>query len=107
ATQLGFYKQASTLRLFPVRNITSALQKVTYPLFSSIKEDNERIRIIFSKISQVVLFVISPVMLILTLTAEPLFRFVLTEKWLPSVPFFQILCVSSIFYPLSMYNLNI
>src|SRR5690606_9862675 len=36
-----------------------------------------------------------------------LIRFVLTEKWLPAVPFFKILCLANVLYPLHTYNLNI
>jgi O-antigen/teichoic acid export membrane protein len=39
--------------------------------------------------------------------AEPLFRVLFTEKWLPSVPYFQILCLTGILYPIHSYNLNI
>jgi len=107
ATQLGFYNQANTLRMFPVSNITSALQKVTYPVFSSLQDNDEKLKMVFKKITSLVIFIVCPVMLFLIVIAEPLFRFVLTEKWLPAVPYFQILCVSAIVYPLSMYNLNI
>jgi O-antigen/teichoic acid export membrane protein len=107
ATQLGFYNQANTLRMFPVQNLTSALRKVTYPVFSSVRDDNERLKAMFKKITALVFFVVTPVMLFLAVIAEPLFRFVLTEKWLPAAPYFQILAISAIVYPLSMYNLNI
>lgn len=107
SAQLGFYKQANTLRMFPVTNVTSALQKVTYPLFSEVQHDNERLKRIFKKINFLVFFVTTPVMLLSIVIAEPLFRFLLTEKWVPAVPYFRILCVAAIFYPLSMYNLNI
>jgi O-antigen/teichoic acid export membrane protein len=107
ATQLGFYNQANTLRMFPVSNLTDALRKVTYPIFSSIQDDNERLKTAFRNITTLVFYVVTPVMLYLVVIAEPLFRFVLTEKWLPSVPYFQVLAIASIVYPLSMYNLNI
>src|SRR5699024_3543131 len=106
AAQLGFYNQADTLRRVPVRHLTSALVKVTYPAFSSIQNDNEKLRKGLKDITVLVFFVISPVMFYLSLVAEPLFRWVLTEKWLPSVPYFQILTISSIFYPVSLYTLN-
>src|SRR5690554_5484202 len=105
--QLGFYNQANTLRLFPVRNLTAALQKVTYPLFSSIQDDNEKFKAVFKKITILVFFIICPVMFFLVGIAEPLFRLILTEKWLPAVPLFQILCIGTIFSPQSVYNLNI
>jgi O-antigen/teichoic acid export membrane protein len=107
AAQLGYYSQADTLRMFPVRNITAVLQKVTYPVFSSIQDNNQQLKRTFAKITSLVMYIIVPLMLLLILIAEPLFRFVLTEKWLPAVPYFQILCISAIFYPLSIYNLNI
>lgn len=107
SAQLGFYKQANTLRMFPVSNVTSALNKVTYPIFAEVQDDNVRLKNIFKKITFLVFFATTPVMLVSIVIAEPLFRFLLTEKWLPAVPYFQILCVAAIFYPLSMYNLNI
>ncbi|WP_180081574.1 lipopolysaccharide biosynthesis protein [Acinetobacter sp. YH12201] len=107
STQLGLYKQANTLRMFPVTNVTSALQKVTYPLFSQVQDDNPRLKRIFKKITFLVFFTTTPLMLLSIVIAEPLFRILLTEKWTPAVPYFQILCIAAIFYPLSMYNLNI
>ena len=106
-TQLGYYNQANNLRMFPVRNITAALQKVTYPVFSSLQDDNVKLKNVFARITEVLFFIICPIMFSLVVVAEPLFRFVLTEKWMPAVPFFQILCVSAIFYPWGMYNLNV
>ncbi|MCO5723330.1 lipopolysaccharide biosynthesis protein [Robiginitalea marina] len=107
ANLLGFYNQADTLRMFPVRNLTSALQRVTFPIFSSIQDDNQRLKSTFKKITSVVFFLVVPIMLLLIILATPLFRQILTDKWLPAVPYFQILCFSAIAYPLSVYNLNI
>lgn len=106
-TVLGFYDQANRLRMFPVTNLTTALRKVTYPVFSSIQDNNVRLRSAFKKITALVFFVVTPLMMFLVIIAEPLFRIVLTEKWLPSVPYFQVLAISAVVYPVSMYNLNI
>ncbi|WP_262250018.1 lipopolysaccharide biosynthesis protein [Parapedobacter soli] len=106
-TQLGYYNQANTLKMFPVRNLTTALQKVTYPLFSQIQDDDIQLKKVFRRITSVVLYVVVPMMFYLIVVADPLFRLVLTEKWLPAVPYFQVLCISAVFYPLSLYNLNI
>src|SRR5699024_6719730 len=81
--------------------------KVTYPVFSELQDDNKKLREVFKKITSMVFFIVTPVMLFLAIEAKPIINLVLTEKWLPAVPFFQILCISSLFYPLSMYNLNI
>ena len=56
---------------------------------------------------QMVLFFVAPILLIMAALGEPLFRFLFTEKWLPAVPYFQILCWAGILYPIHAYNLNI
>lgn len=105
--QLGFYTRANSVVQLPVENISGALNKVTYPLFASIKDDNERLKKVYKKIMQMVTFLIAPILIIMGVLATPLFRFVFTEKWLPAVPYFQILCISGILYPFHIYNLNI
>ena len=105
--QLGFYTRAQSMKQLPVNNISSALNLVTYPLFSSIQNDNVRLKNVYKKLMQQVLFWIAPFLVISGILGEPLFRFLMTEKWLPAVPYFQILCLSGIMYPLHSYNLNI
>lgn len=105
--QVGFYTRADSLKQLPVNNISSALNKVTYPLFAEIKDDDVRLKKAYKQIMEMVVFVIAPVLVIMGVLAEPLFRFLFTGKWLPAVPYFQILCVSGILYPLHSYNLNV
>src|SRR6185312_8789997 len=107
AADVGFYTRASTLTQLPVNNISGALNKISYPLFASIQNDNERLKKAHKQIMQMVIFIIAPVLVIMGVLAEPLFRFLFTEKWLPAVPYFQILCLTGILYPLHAYNLNI
>ena len=106
ATQLGYYTRAFSFRQLPISNISAAIGKVTYPMLSSIGQDDIKLKSIYKKLMQQVIFWIAPLMIILMVVAEPLFRFLLTEKWLPAVPYFQILCFSGIFVPLQSYNLN-
>lgn len=107
ASQLGFYTRANTLVQLPVSNISGALSKVTYPLFAAIKDDDVRLKNVYKQIMKMVTFLLAPTLIIMGVMATPLFRFVLTEKWLPAVPYFQILCISGILYPFHVYNLNI
>ena len=107
AAQLGFYTRAQSMRQLPVENISTALNRVTYPLFSSIQDDNERLKRVYKKVMLQVLYWIAPTLLIAGVLAVPLFRFLMTEKWLPAVPYFQLLCLGGIMYPLHAYNLNI
>lgn len=107
ASQLGFFIRAKSMQELPVSNISSALNKVTYPLFSSIMNEDIKLKSVYKRLVQQVFFWITPILVIAIVLAEPLFRFLLTEKWLPAVPYFQILCISGILTPLNTYNLNI
>jgi O-antigen/teichoic acid export membrane protein len=105
--QVGFYNRANTLRMLPVKNFGAVLNKVTFPLFSKIQDDDERLKNAYKKVMQMSVFLVAPTLMFMGVLAEPLFRFLLTEKWLPAVPYFQILCVAGIFYPINAYNLNV
>ncbi len=105
--QLGYYSKADSLKQIPVKNISSTLSRVTFPMFSEIQDDDERLRVAYKRIMQQVLFWLTPVMFLSAVLAEPIFRFVLTEKWLPAVSYFQILCFIGLMFPIHSYNLNI
>jgi teichuronic acid exporter len=107
AAQLGYFIRAKSMQDLPISNISNALKKVTYPMFASIKNDESRLKEVYKRLVQQVFFWIAPVLLTAIVIAEPLFRFLLTEKWLPAVPYFQILCIAGIVTPLNSYNLNI
>ncbi len=103
---VGFFHQAETFRLFPVQQISTVVGKVTYPLFAKMNDD-DALKFAYKITMKLVLVLIVPLMLGLILMAEEGFRFLFGEKWLPAVPYFQILALASIVRPLSVYNLNI
>jgi Membrane protein involved in the export of O-antigen and teichoic acid len=105
--QLGYYTKADSLKQIPVKNISSTLSKVTFPMFSEIQDNDEKLKVAYKRIMQQVLFWLTPVMVLSMVLAEPLFRIVLTDKWLPAVPYFQILCFIGLMFPIHSYNLNI
>jgi O-antigen/teichoic acid export membrane protein len=105
--QLGYYNRADSLKQLPVNNISTALNKVSFPLFAKINHDDLKLKEVYRKMMGVVIFIIAPIMSLLVVIAEPLIRLLLTEKWLPSVPYFQILAISGLLYPIHAYNLNI
>lgn len=106
-SQVGYYTRADTLKQFPVGNISTILNTVAYPLFAAIQDDDVRLKAVYKRIIKMVIFLVAPILVFMAVVAEPLFRFLLTEKWLPAVPYFQILCVAGILYPVHAYNLNI
>lgn len=106
-TQVGYYSQSDRVKQIPVLNVSQVIARVTFPVLSRLQDDDERLKQSYKLLIRNVLFVIAPVMIGSIFIAENLFRFVLTEKWLPAVPIFQILCIDGILYPLHVYNLNV
>lgn len=107
AADLGYYNRAFALRQLPLGNIATAMNKVTFPLFAHIKNDDVKLKEAYKRIMITVLFIVVALLCLMSLTAYPLIRLLLTEKWSPAAPFLQITCIAGIFYPLHMYNLNI
>jgi O-antigen/teichoic acid export membrane protein len=105
--QVGFYTRADQLKQLPVTNISSTLNKVTYPLFASIQNEDVRLKKVYKQVMQMVVYIIAPTLVFMGILAEPIFRLLFTDKWLPAVPYFQILCLTGILYPIHSYNLNI
>lgn len=105
--QVGYFQRANSLKQLPVDNISSVLNKVTFPLFSKIQDDNIRLKNIYKRIMKMVIFIVAPTLLLMGVLAEPLFRFLFSERWLPAVPYFQILCINGLFFPIHSYNLNV
>ena len=48
----------------------------------------------------------APMMMGLAFCAVPIVKLVLTDKWLPCVPFLRIFCITYMFYPIHTANLN-
>lgn len=105
--ELGFYNRADSLKQIPVQNVGSVLNKVSFPLFAAIQDDAITLRKSYTTLMKAVMFVIAPVLLISAALAQPLFRALLTEKWLPAAPYYQILCFAGLLYPINAYNLNV
>ncbi|MCM0668679.1 lipopolysaccharide biosynthesis protein [Flavobacterium tyrosinilyticum] len=104
-TLVGYYTRANTLMMLPVGNISGALNKVVFPLFSKVQDDLPRFRNSYKQIMQMVLFIITPIIVLMGLLAKPLIVFLFTDKWLAVVPIFKIICFTGILYPIHLYNL--
>lgn len=107
SVELGYYDRADGLKQLPINNIAATLNRVAFPLFAKISHDNERLKNVYQEMLKLVIFVIAPIIGIMIIEALPLIRFLLTEKWLPAVPYFQILSLAGLLYPIHAYNLNI
>lgn len=107
AADLGYYSRANQMQQLPVDNISSPIARVTYPVFSSIQGDKPRLKRGVRKALTTLVMVNFPLMIGLAIVARPLVLLLLTEKWLPCVPYLQLLCAVGMLYPLHVLNLNV
>ena len=107
AATLGVYSRADQWANFLSINITGILQRVTFPVLSTIQNEDERLCIDYRKFLRISGFVIFPLMMGLAAVADPLTRFILTDKWADSIPLLRILCFALMLYPIHAINLNL
>jgi len=104
---LGFYSKAKSFETAAVQVTGSSLGKVLFPSMIHLQEDIGGLKKAYRKTIRLSLFLHFPLMIGLCAVADPLFRFLLTDKWAPSIPYFQLLSIAGMLNPLHVLNLNI
>ena len=107
AGSLGVYSRANQLAQFPSSNITGVLQNVTFPVLSTIQDEEERLANAYRRFLRLSAFVVFPLMLGLSAVADPFIRLTLTDKWAGSIYLLQILSFALMWYPIHAINLNL
>ena len=107
AADLGQYTRASQFSTIFSSNLTSVVQRVSYPVLSSIQNEPERLLGAYRRVIKTTMLVTFACMLGLGAAAKPLILLLIGEKWLPAVSFLQIICFAGMLYPLHAINLNI
>lgn len=107
ATDLGYYTNAQKLRDVASTSISTAVQKVTYPVLSSMQSEEEKLRSSYRKIIKSAVYITFPFMVGLSVIGNSLIMVLFGEKWSGSILYFQLLCIAGMLYPLHAINLNI
>lgn len=103
---LGFYARGQHFPSFIIDNINSSIQAVLLPVLSSYQDDKATAKALMRRGIMTSSFIIFPMMAGLASVAEPLVRLLLTDKWLPAVPFLQIYCFIYALWPIHTANLQ-
>lgn len=106
SSDLAFYNKGDQYPNLLVENINSSIDSVLLPVLSAEQEQREHVREMTRRAVKTSTYIMFPMMAGLAICAEPFVRLLLTEKWLPCVPYMQIFCVMYAFYPLHTANLN-
>ena len=105
--QLGNYSRALSFAQLPSSNITSILQRVTFPVLSTIQDDIPRLQANYRRLLKLSAFIIFPLMMGLAAVAFPMIRLILTPKWEGCSLYLQIICFALMWYPIHAINLNL
>lgn len=105
--QLGNYSRALTFAQLPSSNITSILQRVTFPVLSTIQDDMPRLQTDYRRLLKLSAFIVFPLMMGLAAVAFPVIRIILTPKWEGCSLYLQIICFALMLYPIHAINLNL
>lgn len=103
---LGQYTRAKGFSRMLSSNLTGVIQRVTYPVLSSIQDDKPRMIDAYRRIIKTTMFVTAISMLFLGAISEPLLYCLIGPKWHEAATYLPLICITGSFYPLHAINLN-
>lgn len=103
---LGFYNRGQQFPSIIVANINGSIQSVMLPVFSAHQDNKKRVKEMMRRAIVTSSFLIFPLMIGMCIAAEPLVEIILTDKWMPAVPFMQIFCITYALMPIHTANLQ-
>lgn len=103
---LGYYNRGKQFPQFIITAVNGTVQSVLLPAMSAEQDDKAKVKMLMRTSMTMSAYVIFPMMAGLAAVASPLVSLLLTDKWLPCVPYMQIYCFNLAFYPVHSCNLQ-
>lgn len=93
---MGYYSKAKSTEELASTSISNVMGNVTYPLYAEYQHDIPMLINVIKRITMSIAYITFPMMALLILLAKPIFVLLYSDRWLDSVPYFQILCLAGI-----------
>ena len=106
SADLAYYNQGDKFPKIIVTNINSSIDSVLLPTLANEQEHIDRVKSMPRRAIKTSTFIMAPLMMGLAFCATSIVKIVLTDKWLPCVPYLQIFCVTYMFWPIHTAILN-
>lgn len=103
-TTMGYYSKASGTEKLASSSISQVMTQVTYPLYAEAQNNLSLMQNMIRRLSMSLSYLTFPLMFILILLARPIFVLLYSDRWLQSVPYFQVLCFAGLAYSLQSVN---
>nr|WP_232005157.1 lipopolysaccharide biosynthesis protein [Shewanella baltica] len=104
---VGQFTQANQLASVPVTTLTGIIQRVTFPLFSQLQDEPDRMANAYRQTLTLSALVIFPLIVALGVIAKPLLTSLLGEQWQDAAALLSVLCLGYMLYPIHSINLNL
>lgn len=104
---LSYYTKAQEYVNLVSQNLTSVVQKVSFPTLSKVQDNNIVLKSGYKRVIRVTMLVTFILVLGLAACGKQFILVLIGEQWLPCVPFLQIICFQMVLYPLHALNLNV
>lgn len=106
SSDLAYYNQGDKFPNVIVNNINISIDSVLLPTMSNVQDNHITVKHMTRRAIMTSIYIMAPLMMGLAFCAEPVVRLVLTDKWLPCVPYLRIFCITYMFWPIHTANLN-
>ena len=103
---LGQYTRARHYAKLFSSNLTTVVERVTYPVLSSIQDDKERMVSAYRRIIRTSMFITAVALFSLGAVSEPLIYCMIGPKWHDAATYLPLICITFSLYPLHAINLN-
>ena len=101
---MGYYSKAHNTERLASTTISSVMAQVTYPLYAEVQDDKAQLANMIKRITMTLSYITFPLMFILLLCAKPIFLLLYSDRWIDSVPYFQVLCIAGLAFSLQSVN---
>lgn len=106
SADLAYYNQGDKYPKVIVGNINASIDSVLLPSMADEQDHRERVKSMTRRAIKTSTYIMAPLMMGLLFCAEPIVTLLLTDKWLPCVPYLRIFCFTYMFWPIHTANLN-
>lgn len=101
---MGYYSKANSTERMASNSISHIMTQVTFPLYSEAQDDKEALGNMIKRLTMTLSYITFPLLFLLLLLAKPIFILLYSERWLQSVPYFQVLCIAGLAFCLISVN---
>lgn len=106
SADLAYYNQGDKFPKVIVTNINASIDSVLLPSMAGEQDRRDRVKSMTRRAIKTSTYIMAPLMMGLMFCAEPVVKLLLTDKWLPCVPYLRIFCFTYMFWPIHTANLN-